>query len=34
MTKMATKGAREVNLKKGQHSALRILVGNIVNLLD
>ena len=29
---MATKGAREVNFKKGQHSALSILIGNILNL--
>ena len=29
---MATKGAREVNFKKGQHSSLSILIGNILNL--
>ena len=32
MTTMATKGAREANFKKGQHSALSILIGNILNL--
>ena len=33
MTKMVTKGARKVNFKKEQHSALSIFVRNILNLL-
>ena len=32
MIKMSAKGAREVNFKKGQHSALSNLIGNILNL--